>query len=270
MGSWRPTCPAVSGSRGERRLRTSPVGGRPRRLLGHRDGNRRVAGRRPVPVRRPRRARRTPASGRPPAAAGVGRPRGDGPVRRGARPRAPTKTVVQCFEAAGEAVDLVIVAVGELGHQEVDETDPTRIVRMLTVNLTWPAAAMSAAAAQLQEAGARPHRGPVLRRRLPGPAVQLRLRVGQGRPRRLRTGPRRSRCGERASSVHIVRPGFVRTKMTTGRPAVPFAVGPDRVAADIVRGLRGGKAVIWSPGILRWVFGILRLVPQAVWRRMPG
>ena len=38
-------------------------------------------------------------------------------------------------------------------------------------------------------------------------------------------------------SVHVVRPGFVRTKMTEGRPAAPFAVGPDRVAEDVVRGL---------------------------------
>src|SRR5258708_1347233 len=33
-------------------------------------------------------------------------------------------TVRRCFEAAGEPVDVVIVAVGELGHQETDETDP--------------------------------------------------------------------------------------------------------------------------------------------------
>ena len=31
------------------------------------------------------------------------------------------KTVAQCFEAAAEAVDLVIVAVGELGSQAADE-----------------------------------------------------------------------------------------------------------------------------------------------------
>jgi decaprenylphospho-beta-D-erythro-pentofuranosid-2-ulose 2-reductase len=70
--------------------------------------------------------------------------------------------------------------------------------------------------------------------------------------------------------VHTVRPGFVRTKMTAGRPAAPFAVGPDRVAADIVRGLRRGDAVIWSPPYLRWIFSALRLLPQPLWRRLPG
>ena len=71
-------------------------------------------------------------------------------------------------------------------------------------------------------------------------------------------------------TVHIVRPGFVRTKMTAGRPAAPFAVEPDRVASDIVRGVERGQSVIWSPGVLRWVFSVLRLLPQAVWRRLPG
>ena len=71
-------------------------------------------------------------------------------------------------------------------------------------------------------------------------------------------------------SVHVVRPGFVRTKMTEGRPAAPFAVGPDRVAEDVVRGLERGQAVIWSPGVLRAVFGVLGLLPDAIWRKLPG
>ena len=71
-------------------------------------------------------------------------------------------------------------------------------------------------------------------------------------------------------AVHVIRPGFVRTKMTAGLPAAPFAVGPDQVAADILRGLHRGAAVIWSPPFLRWVFSALRLLPQPLWRRLPG
>jgi decaprenylphospho-beta-D-erythro-pentofuranosid-2-ulose 2-reductase len=72
------------------------------------------------------------------------------------------------------------------------------------------------------------------------------------------------------ASLHVVRPGFVHTKMTEGRPAAPFAVGPERVAADVVRGLGRGQTVIWSPAALRFVFSTFRLLPQAVWRRLPG
>ena len=40
-------------------------------------------------------------------------------------------------------------------------------------------------------------------------------------------------------SLYIVRPGFVRTKMTAGRSSAPFAVEAPRVASDIVLGLAG-------------------------------
>ena len=63
------------------------------------------------------------------------------------------KNVVRSFEVAAEAVDMVIVAVGELGSQSADEIDPDRIARMLTVNFTWPAAALSAVAGQLRQQG---------------------------------------------------------------------------------------------------------------------
>jgi len=179
------------------------------------------------------------------------------------------KTVVQCFEAAGEDVDMVIVAVGELGHQEVDETDTKRIVRMLAVNLAWPAAAMAAAAAQLTRQG---HGRIVVLSSVAGYRVRRSNYVYGSAKAGLdgfALGLAESLRGT-GLSVHIVRPGFVRTKMTTGRPAVPFTVGPDRVASDTVRGLRSGNTVIWSPGILKWVVGTLGLLPQSLWRRMPG
>jgi hypothetical protein len=62
----------------------------------------------------------------------------------------------------------------------------------------------------------------------------------------------------------------VHTKMTAGLSPAPFAVGVDAVAADIVRGLERGQAVIWSPPVLRWVFSVLRLLPASLWRRIPG
>ena len=47
--------------------------------------------------------------------------------------------------------------------------------------------------------------------------------------------------------VLVVRPGFVRTKMTAGRAAAPFAVTPDAVADAIAGGLRSGAHTIWVP-----------------------
>ena len=168
-----------------------------------------------------------------------------------------------------EAVDLVVVAVGELGHQEVDETDPDRIARMMTVNLTWPAAAMAAAAADCARQG---HGRIVVLSSVAGVRVRRSNFIYGSAKAGLdgfALGLAESLRGT-GVSVHIVRPGFVRTKMTVGRPAAPFAVGPDRVASDIVRGLQRGQTVIWSPGMLKLVFSVFTLLPQALWRRLPG
>lgn len=179
------------------------------------------------------------------------------------------KTVMRCFEAAAEAVDLVIVAVGELGRQDVDEVDPDRIARMMTVNLTWPAAALSVVADQLRRQGY-------------GRIVVL-SSVAGFRVRRSNFVYGAAKAGldgfavglsealrGTGVSLHILRPGFVRTKMTAGLSAAPFAVEVPRVASDIVRGLARGQVVIWSPGLIRWVFSAFRLLPGALWRRLPG
>ncbi|GAA0512080.1 short-chain dehydrogenase [Saccharopolyspora subtropica] len=67
----------------------------------------------------------------------------------------------------------------------------------------------------------------------------------------------------------IVRPGFVIGRMTRGMSPAPWSSTPDQVADATVAALRRGRRVVWVPPILRWVFAVLRLVPQPIWRRMP-
>jgi decaprenylphospho-beta-D-erythro-pentofuranosid-2-ulose 2-reductase len=68
--------------------------------------------------------------------------------------------------------------------------------------------------------------------------------------------------------VMVVRPGFVHTRMTAGLKPAPFATSTAVVAATIVRGLESGAEVVWAPGVLRWVFTVLRHLPRGVWRRL--
>ena len=70
------------------------------------------------------------------------------------------------------------------------------------------------------------------------------------------------------ASVLVVRPGFVRTAMTTHLDDGPMATTPEAVAADIVSGLRSGAHTVWSPAKLRYVFAVLRHLPRPVWRRV--
>ncbi|PXX59309.1 short-subunit dehydrogenase [Nocardia tenerifensis] len=73
------------------------------------------------------------------------------------------------------------------------------------------------------------------------------------------------------SGVHLLlaRPGFVIGRMTEGMEPAPFSSTPDQVAAAVVKGLHKRAGVVWIPGILRPVFFAMRLLPQAIWRRMP-
>jgi decaprenylphospho-beta-D-erythro-pentofuranosid-2-ulose 2-reductase len=71
-----------------------------------------------------------------------------------------------------------------------------------------------------------------------------------------------------AVRVMVVRPGFVRTKMTEGLDAAPLAVDADAVAAAIVRGLRRGANTVYAPAPLRIVMSVLRHLPRPIFRRL--
>ncbi|HWE91515.1 MAG TPA: decaprenylphospho-beta-D-erythro-pentofuranosid-2-ulose 2-reductase [Pseudonocardiaceae bacterium] len=67
----------------------------------------------------------------------------------------------------------------------------------------------------------------------------------------------------------LVRPGFVIGRMTEGMSPAPLSSTPDQVADATVAALRRGREVVWVPGALRLMFAVLRLLPRAIWRRMP-
>ena len=178
-------------------------------------------------------------------------------------------TIARCFDAASEPVDVVVMAVGELGQQEIDEREPDRVADVVTINFTWPAAALTAAAESLRRQG---HGRIIVLSSVAGVRVRRANYVYGAAKYGLdgfAQGLSETLDGS-GVSLHLVRPGFVRTKMTAGRPAAPFAVDADRVAADIVAGIERGRPVIWSPPALGWVFSVLRLLPRPIWRRLPG
>jgi decaprenylphospho-beta-D-erythro-pentofuranosid-2-ulose 2-reductase len=69
--------------------------------------------------------------------------------------------------------------------------------------------------------------------------------------------------------VMVIRPGFVRTKMTAGRPRPPLAATADQVAAAIVAGLRANAHTVWVPAGMRAVSAVLRHLPRPLFRRLP-
>ncbi len=177
------------------------------------------------------------------------------------------RAVAVCFEVMGEPVDLVIEAVGLLGKQLEYEDDPTMAATMAVVNYAWPVAALAEVRRRLVAQG----HGRIL---VLSSVAAIRVRRISYLYSGAKAGLDRL-CDGLADSLEgtgvtlqIVRPGFVRSKMTTGEPEIPFTTGVNEVAENILRGLASGQRVIWSPPILRYVFFALRHLPAPLWRKV--
>lgn len=184
-----------------------------------------------------------------------------------AHDRASHVTVVEQAFAAGD-VDVALVAFGILGDQQRAETDADHAVEIATVNYTAAVSVVLPVAQALRVQG---H----------GALVVLSSVAGE-RPRRANFVYGSSKAGLDAfatglgdalhgSGVHVmvVRPGFVRTRMTAHLPAAPLSTTPEAVAQAVVAGLRRRKETVWAPPVLRVVMSALRHMPRAVFRRLP-
>jgi len=65
-----------------------------------------------------------------------------------------------------------------------------------------------------------------------------------------------------------VKPGFVRTSMTEGLPAPPFAGEVDQVAQAVVRAIKKGAPVLYTPKMWGLVMLVIRHLPRFVMRKI--
>jgi decaprenylphospho-beta-D-erythro-pentofuranosid-2-ulose 2-reductase len=65
-----------------------------------------------------------------------------------------------------------------------------------------------------------------------------------------------------------VKPGFVRTGMTEGLKAPPFAGDPEAVAAQVLRAVDKGNPVVYAPGIWALIMLVIRFLPRFVMRKI--
>ncbi|MEV6267420.1 SDR family NAD(P)-dependent oxidoreductase [Kribbella sp. NPDC051936] len=64
--------------------------------------------------------------------------------------------------------------------------------------------------------------------------------------------------------ILVVRPGFVRTRMTADLAKPPLATDPDRVARRVAAAVDSRKTVIWVPRVMGLVVRILGILPRRV------
>jgi decaprenylphospho-beta-D-erythro-pentofuranosid-2-ulose 2-reductase len=167
-------------------------------------------------------------------------------------------------------IDLVLCAVGSLGHHSGLSMPPADADLLIRTNFAGPAAALLVVGRALAGQG---H----------GTIVVL-SSVAGARARRSNFVYGSAKAGldafaqglgdalvDAGVGVLVVRPGFVTSKMTTGLDPAPLASTPEAVAEAVAAALaRGRHRPTWVPPLLGPAFGILRNVPAPVWRRIAG
>ena len=170
--------------------------------------------------------------------------------------------------AAGGDIDVAVVAFGQLGDADRLRTDSEAVGRIGHVNYVAPAVVGTELANRMREQG---H----------GVIVALSSVAGE-RARASNFVYGSTKAGMDAFysgladslagtgvSVLVVRPGFVKSKMTAHLPDVPLSTTPEAVAEAIVTGVRKGRHTVWVPGAMRWVMSGLRHTPRAIFRKLP-
>ena len=165
-------------------------------------------------------------------------------------------------------LDMVISAAGILVPQQEAERDVRRAAEMVETNFTGHVTSLLAIAGHMRARG----RGTIV----------VLSSVAAVRPRKANFVYGSAKAGldafarGLADSLHgtgvrvvLVRPGFVTGRMTAGMSPAPLASTPEQVGAATAAALRAGQATVWIPASLRGLAVALRLIPRAVWRRIP-
>ena len=164
-------------------------------------------------------------------------------------------------------VDLVVLAFGLLGDQGESERSAAAAARVAAVNYTGAVSALTVAANRLEAQG----RGTIVVLSSVAAQVPRASNYVYGSAKAGLDAFARGlqlTAADRGLQVLLVRPGFVRTKMTTGLKPAPFAVGPDDVARAVSAALERGADVLWVPPVLRIVMWIVAALPRGFLRRL--
>jgi short-subunit dehydrogenase len=196
--------------------------------------------------------------------------RGRGPVSSAHCDLEKPESFAPALDAAERALgglDGVVVTAGLFATQDQLEADPALTHRLLLVDFTNTVGFCEEARRRLlargggtlcvfsSVAGER-GRKPVV---LYGAAKAGLTRYLEGLDHRFRAAGLRTVC---------VKPGFVRTSMTEGLPAPPFAGEPEDVARRVLAAIDAGQPVVYAPGAWAWVMFVIRLLPRFVMRRV--
>jgi decaprenylphospho-beta-D-erythro-pentofuranosid-2-ulose 2-reductase len=181
-----------------------------------------------------------------------------------------TASFGKALDAADQALsgfDTVVVTAGLYGKQEELENDPASTARLLTVDFTNTVMFCEEARRRLLSRGG-------------GRLVVFSSVAGdRGRKPVALYGATKAGLSHYLESLDFrhrgrglvttcVKPGFVRTGMTEGLKAPPFAGEPEAVAQRVLAAIDAGKPCVYAPAAWWFVMQVIRRLPRFVMRRV--
>jgi len=165
------------------------------------------------------------------------------------------------------ALDGVFVTMGELGDQAIAQQDFTQARRIIQSNYTGVLSILGYAANYLEV-------------RQTGTIVGVSSVAGdRGRQSNYIYGSAkgglslflqglRNRLAKANVHVMTVKPGFVDTKMTFGKPGMFLVAQPEQVAESILKALRQQKNIVYVPWFWFWIMLIIRSIPEPIFKKL--
>jgi short-subunit dehydrogenase len=166
-----------------------------------------------------------------------------------------------------DGLDTVIVAHGVLGDQELCQASYAETELVLRTNFLSAVSLLTLVAQRFEAQGA-------------GTIVAISSVAGdRGRQSNYVYGTSkgalslflqglRNRLHGRGVQVVTAKPGFVNTPMTSHIEKGALFAEPESVARGIHRALRRGRDVVYLPWFWRVIMGVIRLIPEPVFKRM--
>lgn len=173
----------------------------------------------------------------------------------------------RCVKRHESGLDGVVLCHGEMPPEEDARVDIRIARREIDVNYTSAVSMLEQAAAHLSERG----RGWI--------CALSSVAGDRGRPSNYLYGSSkaalstylqglRALLARRGVSVIAVKPGFVDTAMTWGKPGLFLVASPARVAKDSLRAVRKDRAVVYTPWFWAIIMLIIRLLPDRLFKRL--
>jgi len=178
-----------------------------------------------------------------------------------------SRLIDQAAERLG-GLDTLLVAQGTLPDQSACEAKPVLALREFSLNAMGPITLLLKAAAHFES-----QRGGCL-------AVITSVAGVRGRRSNYVYGAAkaavstfleglRARMAGAGVSVVDIRPGFVDTPMTAHLPKTPLFASAASVGARIHRAMVKGDAVVYTPWFWRPIALAIRLIPRAIFAKLP-